>query len=84
MFQDSESENKKKFKRVCDQVSEWPDGCPDNAEWDLLLKAGKEVFCKKGNVHSALELVYIRQAMLRPIVDLLANAFSDQFCNKYK
>lgn len=84
-YQPHEQQHVQKFAELVDVVQrKWPPGCADNPEWDVLLRAAKEAFRPGTQVHTALEVLYVRQGMLRPLVDMLAGCFTEQFCNKYK
>lgn len=79
-----DKEHVQRFECIVEKImKEWPSACPDNPEWDLLLKAAKEAFHPEGRVHHAIEALYVKQALLRPLVDMMAASFSDQFCRKY-
>lgn len=71
-----------RFDEICRRVARWPSGCSDNAEQDVMLKAGKEAFRPGSNIIVALKMLYVRHAMLRPIIDMLVNAFSDELSAK--
>lgn len=73
-----------RFDALCARVETWPHSCPDNAEWELMLKASHEAFRKGSVICEALKVLYVKHAMLRPVVDILFNVFSDQFCAKYR
>jgi hypothetical protein len=78
------SAEERQFRRICKTIEGWPDGCPDDAELDLLLRAAKEAFREGSLVCDGLRLLYVRQAMLRPVVDMLCHCFSEQFCQRYR
>ena len=48
---------------------------------DLILRAAHEVFRKDTTVCKALNVLYLRHMMLRPVVDVLVQRVSDE-CRK--
>lgn len=73
-----------KFDQVCQVIHNWPTQCPDNEEWDIMLKAAHEAFAKDTRTWAALRILYVKQGMLRTVIDLLTTMFTREFCEKYK
>jgi hypothetical protein len=71
--------DRRQFKAMCAQVATWPSADPRDRENDVMLKAAKQAFANDSDIPAALEILYLRHAMLRPLIDMIFNACHKDF-----